>query len=271
MSEILESYKKRRIEWALQMGTEFPLHYVNQQASEQYEFLFCVEIPWPLLRLWSELLECTSVTTSYINLLNATAVDGWFTVRRGCLRIDDLLRKKGSMAKHAFKQTTGRKRQELDNKVYKLTVRRMEAESVDALMAEVERCQNEVQEEKRMYADLENEKEKLYDEIKNEINKLGEEITDLKHVNKDLAAFVETLEQKETLKCQGKKLNQLLSSAKQVGRKLLHLQNKSQCDLWFCKSYGLELKSIEFQDQDGGSHTKDYCESITSGSYDKLP
>ena len=138
-------------------------------------------------------------------------------------------------------------------------------------MAEVERCQNEVQEEKRMYADLENEKEKLYDEIKNEINKLGEEITDLKHVNKDLAAFVETLEQKETLKCQGKKLNQLLSCAKQVGRKLLHLQNKSQCDLWFCKSYGLELKSIEFQDQDGGSHTKDYCESITSGSYDKLP
>ena len=148
------------------MGTEFLLHYVNQQASEQYEFLFCVEIPWPLLRLWSELLECTFVTTSYINLLNATAMDGWFTVRRGCLRLDEyLLRKKGSMAKHAFKQTTGRKRQELDNKVYKLTVRRMEAESVDALMADVERCQSEVQEKKRMYADLENEKEKLYDEI----------------------------------------------------------------------------------------------------------
>lgn len=50
--------------------------------------------------------------------------------------------------------------------------------------------------------------------------------------------------------------------AKQVGRKLLHLQNKAQCALWFCKSYGLELKSIEFQDQDGGSHTIDYCESL---------
>ena len=30
-------------------------------------------------------------------------MDGWFTVRRGCLRIDDLLRKKASMAKQAFK------------------------------------------------------------------------------------------------------------------------------------------------------------------------
>ena len=45
MSEILESYKKRKIEWALKIGTEFPLHNVKQQASEQYEFLFCVEIP----------------------------------------------------------------------------------------------------------------------------------------------------------------------------------------------------------------------------------
>ena len=49
--------KKRKIEWALKIGTEFPLHYVKQQASQQYEFLFCVEIPWPLLRLWSELLS----------------------------------------------------------------------------------------------------------------------------------------------------------------------------------------------------------------------
>ena len=69
-------------------------------------------------------------------------------------------------------------------------------------------------------------------------------------------------------KCKGKKLNQV--GAKQVGRKLLHLKNKAQCALWFCKSYGLELKSIEFQDQDGGSHTIDYRESITRGSYDKL-
>jgi len=50
----------------------------------------------------------------------------------------------------------------------------------------------------------------------------------LEWVNKDLAAYVEALEQKETLKCQGKKLNQL--GAKQVGRKL-HLQKKAQCAL----------------------------------------
>jgi len=67
MSEILESYKKRKIEWALKRGTEFPLHYVKQQAFQKYEFLFCVEIPWPLLHLWCEPLEGTSATTSYIS------------------------------------------------------------------------------------------------------------------------------------------------------------------------------------------------------------
>lgn len=85
----------------------------------------------------------------------------------------------------------------------------METESVDALKAEVERCQNEVREWKTKYTDLEREKEKLYDEMKKEINKMGEEITDLKHVNKDLVAYIEALEQKETLKCKGKKLNQV--------------------------------------------------------------
>ena len=46
-----------------------PLPYIKQQASQQYEFLFCVEIPWPLLSSWSELLEGTSITTSDIDVL----------------------------------------------------------------------------------------------------------------------------------------------------------------------------------------------------------
>ncbi|KAJ7327833.1 hypothetical protein OS493_026112 [Desmophyllum pertusum] len=157
---------------------------------------------------------------------------------------------------------------ELDEKVYKLSVRRMETESIEALKAEVEKCQNELEEWKRKYVDLENEKKKLYDNMKNEINKLGEEITDLKQVNKDLAEYVETLERKESLKCQGRKLDQL--SPKQVGRKLKLLQNKAQCALWFCKSYGLELKNIEIEDQNGHSHKLDYCGMTSSGNYENL-
>ena len=91
MSEVLDSYKKRNLQWKLNLSTEFPLHYVTQQSFQQYEFLFCVAIPWPLVRLWSEILDEASVELTYIDLLNATIVDGWFRISRECTRIEELL------------------------------------------------------------------------------------------------------------------------------------------------------------------------------------
>ena len=96
MSEVLTAYKKQKQEWALKLHSEPPLHYAKQQASQQYEFLSFVEIPWPLLRVWVDLLDSNPVELSYIDLLNASAVDGLFTIRRGCLRIEELLSKKAS-------------------------------------------------------------------------------------------------------------------------------------------------------------------------------
>lgn len=66
MSEILTHYIKPEREWKLSVTTKFPLRYVRQHAAQQYEFLFCVEIPWPLLCLWGEILEDTAITA--INL-----------------------------------------------------------------------------------------------------------------------------------------------------------------------------------------------------------
>lgn len=165
-----------------------------------------MEIPWPLLRLWVDLLDSNPVELSYTDLLNASAVDGLFTIRRGCLRIEELLRKKAGTVRQAKRKTQGSKRQQLDTNVYKLSVRRMETESLETLKAEVEKCEKDLGQWKKKYADLENEKQNLYNEMKNEINKLEEEISELHHVNKELAECVEALEEKESFKCQGKKL-----------------------------------------------------------------
>ena len=51
MSDIIADYKKRQLEWTLKLSTECFLHYVKQQVAQELEFLFCIEIPWPLLRL----------------------------------------------------------------------------------------------------------------------------------------------------------------------------------------------------------------------------
>ena len=77
MADLLSDYKKREIEWKLKLNSEFPLKYVKQQSAQQYDFLCCVEISWPLLRQWCELLEATSgEEINYVDLLNATVVDG---------------------------------------------------------------------------------------------------------------------------------------------------------------------------------------------------
>ena len=49
-----------------------------------------MEIPWPLLRLWGEILEDTAITATYIDLLNSAVVDGRFVVKRDCERVEKL-------------------------------------------------------------------------------------------------------------------------------------------------------------------------------------
>ena len=181
--------------------------------------------------------------------------------------MNELFRKKSSAAKISYKKTSGRKRKELDSKPYSLCVRRGELESVESLKSEVLDSYKEIQEWRNAYSDLANEKKKLYEEMKKEINK-QEEITNLTDVNKDLVDYIEALEQRESLKCQGKKVSEV--GTKQKGRKLRHLKNKVQCALWFCKSFGLEITQLKLQDEKGGAHTLDWEPSPTDGDYENL-
>ena len=269
MADVLSEYQRQVIEWHLKLSSEFPLEYVRREAALQYDFLCCVEIPWPLLRKWSELLEFTSgAEINYIDLLNATVVDGWFALKRENERMNELLRKKASAAKISYKKTSGRKRKELDSKTYSLCVRRGELESVESLKSEVLDSYKEIQEWRKAYSDLANEKKKLFEEMKKEINKQEEEITNLTDVNKDLVDYIEALEQRESLKCQGKKVTEV--GTKQKGRKLRHLKNKVQCALWFCKSFGLEITQLKLQDEKGGAHTLDWEPTPTDGDYENL-
>ena len=49
MADLLSEYKRQQIEWQLKLSAEFPLEYFRREAALQYDFLCCVEIPWPLL------------------------------------------------------------------------------------------------------------------------------------------------------------------------------------------------------------------------------
>ena len=269
MSDVLNDYRRQQLEWKLKFQTESPLHYVRQQAASKYEIVFCIEIPWPLLKLWKDLLGGTPGGVTYVDLINATVVDGCFLLKRDCERVEESLRRYSSMAKQSYYKTAGRKRKELDKKVCKLSIRRGEIESPDALKSELQHCHEELEEWKKKYSNLAEEKEKLYEEMEEEINKLEEEITDLKQVNRELADYVEALEEKESLKCKGRKISDV--GGKQKGRKLRHIKNKAQCALWFCKSFGLELSQIKLKDEGGDVHSLNYFATPSaSGRYDNL-
>ena len=125
MSEILNDYMQRKIDWELKLSSEAPFSYVSRQLDLQNELLFCVEIPWPLLHLWRNLLQGTSgENANYIDLLNLSVLDGWCVLKRDCERIEQLLVKRSSEVKVAYKNTKGRKRKTLDDKLYRLCEKR---------------------------------------------------------------------------------------------------------------------------------------------------
>ena len=57
--------------------------------------------------------------------------------------------------------------------------------------------------------DLKAEKVELYEAMKEEVNKLQEEMVDLQSVNKEMSSYVEMLERKNSLNCQGRKISEL--------------------------------------------------------------
>lgn len=257
MSDVLSAYKKAKIEWQLKLTTELASHYGNKMEAQGQEFAFCAEIPYPLLQMWGNLLDQNpSSEVNFVELFNLTVPGGWYALKRDCTRLNELLRKNASRVKALFSKTKGRKYYNLKKEVYVMNVRKDEVESVSELKADVEMYQQEIKEWREKYSNLEEEKKKMYEEMKKEMKDMEEEIKEINEVNEQLKEYIETLEKNESLKCQGKKINEV--GSKQKGRKLKHLKNKAKCALWFSKTFGLELDKLTFRDGDNNMHCFDY-------------
>jgi len=200
MSDFIEEYKKNEYTWELKVSTECPLDYVRQQKAQEFEFLFCVEIPWPALFLWKTLVG-KYPTSTYIDFLNASVMDGWFVIKSSCKRIEDLLYKNAMIASSVYTKATGRKKEALKEKKHKLSVRRNEVETVQSKQLELEKALSEVEEWRKQYDDLSAEKEKLHYDMAKAITDMKEEITELKQANKELLEYNDMLERNSNLKC----------------------------------------------------------------------
>ena len=104
---------------------------------------------------------------------------------------------KAGAVKTAYRSMHGKKRVLLNYKMYKLSVRRGEIESIDIIRSEVSKSCEELEEYKKKYNDLEKERNEFFDMMK-EKDMLEQEISDMTQVNKELADYVETLEKRDS-------------------------------------------------------------------------
>lgn len=81
-------------------------------------------------------------------------------VKRECEHVEKLLNKTEAVVKSTYWKTSGRKKKQLDDKVYKLSIRRNEVKTFESLKSEIEKSQHELDKWKRKFNNLAAEKEK---------------------------------------------------------------------------------------------------------------
>ena len=102
--------------------------------------------------------EVSGHDVNYVDFVNSTVIDGWFILNRTCQRTEELIRKHASYAKLDYKRLTGRKRKQLDAKVYKLSVMRGEVDSGEKQNTKIQDYCKELEEWRRKYSSLAEEK-----------------------------------------------------------------------------------------------------------------
>jgi hypothetical protein len=245
MSDVLSEYKSKAYLWKVST-TELPATHVKKVAVSEDEIAIAIKIPYPLLKIWRENITGMVCNYQYIDFLNASTIGAWFKVRKGD-RIEGRLERESGSVATKYRQTKGRKKEQLNHKYLTLCIYNNELVSFDELEEELDCTRNELLEWRNKYNDLEAEKQKLLTEMSIALERKDKEIQEHETKRDELMNYIESIENKSGLTCQYKKIGQV--KAKQRSRKLKALKDRGECALWFAKSFGLDLTCIKFKDQ----------------------
>ena len=187
---------------------------------------------------------------SYIELVEKCTLGEFFAfsddenVRK---EIDSALLKIAYKISLEYKNTRGRARKQLDDRVRKFHVMEGQTKSVQELYQEIESLQDELQEWKLKYKNLEVEKERIYEEMVLAVKQAESATQGLQETNKELEDYIASLEKSVGIGLyQGKPL----SAVKNKSRTLKTFLSRAQTALWFCSSFGIELQSLTVKESD---------------------
>jgi archaellum component FlaC len=136
----------------------------------------------------------------YLDLLNSWIPNGWFQVSRATgFRIQERLRREVGSVITKYKNAKGsKKKRELDDKVYSLTILVNELMSIKDIVDKAEHASQLVEEWRRKYSQLEEEKDSLAQEM---VPALSRKDQELESLNKELSDYIEKVTNLEKLSC----------------------------------------------------------------------
>ena len=260
MSDVISQHMQRSYEREISV-TEPPLSYIKQQGISRFQIALAVNIPFPLLKIWHENIQ---EGCDYIDFLNATVSRSWFRVSRETgYRIQGRLEREAGVVASKYRETKGRKREQLNSKCLTLSILHSELVSIEEVERDLHITRDELSDWKKKFIDLEAEKQKLINEMRDVQRNKEEEIIQLEDAGKELKDYVDQLERQSGLACQSKTVGEV--GQKQRQRKLKLLKERAECALWFAKSFGLELSCLKFKDRKSNeTYSLDYQTPTTS-------
>lgn len=272
---VLDFLKLDNFKHRIRMDTQHCRRYICKENTPEKEVVLTVHIPHKCLRQWHEARQkalAQSIPCTYVKIFNAVLFEKTgMKVKEDSERIEGRLRRECGQIKSEFAAKRGSSYRKLFEKELKLAVQ------LDDLvtMAELER---ELTTEKIKNENLEKRCDDLVKELSEaqaaervaieNLAKADEEIERLKNENQNLHRYIEELGQDLGFSNSGKKFTE--TGDRQQRRKLKELKTNVEKALWFAKTFGLDLQTVSFLDENGASHTLSYSGSEKRG-YKDLP
>ena len=238
--------------------------FVGNVSAE--EIIFTVHISYECLRQWHK-VRSTLSGIGHVEILNALLQErNAVKVKEDCERIEGCLRRACSEIKSKYVGKNGNSYRKLTEKELKIAVR---ASKILTLL-EVE---SQLKKEKaRQHKALKARCEDLYCQMveartaeEEAIVMLAEAnaaIEQLRTENAQLHSYIEKLGQELNFANNHGKVSEV--GERQQCRKLKELKTNIEKALWFAKTFGLELESVNFSDESRSNHSMIYAQKEKS-------
>ena len=194
MSSYLSELENRKINHKLNV-VNLPLTYIRQQNVDRFAIALALEIPYPLLQLWHSIVsknDDQGNSCDYLDLLNSWIPNKRFQISwETGFHIQGRLRREASSVFSKYRKATGsRKKKELNNNVFTMTILVSELVSVGKVEDDLHQANLAIAEWRKKCGNLQKEKEDLLKEITEATERKDAEIDCL---NRELSEYIQKI------------------------------------------------------------------------------